>query len=75
MYKEGLFDRIFGGTGIQVRPQGNVDVTLGGNWQNIKNPALTQRQQKYGVLDVYKRQVLKPPIFMRRLRIVWVCTK
>lgn len=51
MYKEGLFDRIFGGTGIQVRPQGNVDVTLGGNWQNIKNPALTQRQQKYGVFN------------------------
>ncbi|MDI9320186.1 MAG: cell surface protein SprA [Phycisphaerales bacterium] len=49
MYKEGLFDRIFGGTAIQVRPQGNVDVTLGGNWQQIKNPALTQRQQKYGV--------------------------
>jgi cell surface protein SprA len=51
MYKEGLFDRLFGGTGIQVRPQGNVDVTLGGNWQNIKNPALTQRQQKYGVFN------------------------
>jgi len=51
MYKEGLFDRIFGGTGIQVRPQGNVDVTVGGNWQNIKNPALTQRQQKYGVFN------------------------
>jgi cell surface protein SprA len=40
-----------GATGIQVRPQGNVDVTLGGNWQNIKNPALTQRQQKYGVFN------------------------
>lgn len=51
MYKEGIFDRIFGGTGIQVRPQGNVDVTVGGNWQNIKNPALTQRQQKYGVFN------------------------
>lgn len=51
MYREGLFDRIFGGTGIQVRPQGNVDVTIGGNWQNIKNPALTQRQQKYGVFN------------------------
>lgn len=51
MYREGLFDRIFGGTGIQVRPQGNVDVTVGGNWQNIKNPALTQRQQKFGVFN------------------------
>ncbi|MBS1739669.1 MAG: cell surface protein SprA [Bacteroidetes bacterium] len=51
MYKEGLFDRIFGGTSIQVRPQGNVDVTIGGNWQHIKNPTLVQRAQKYGVFD------------------------
>lgn len=51
MYKEGIFDRIFGGTAIQVRPQGNVDVTFGGNWQNIKNPTLVQRAQKYGVFD------------------------
>ncbi|XZF13363.1 cell surface protein SprA [Chitinophagaceae bacterium MMS25-I14] len=51
MYKEGVFDRIFGGTAISVRPQGNVDVTLGGNWQNIKNPTLVQRAQKYGVFD------------------------
>ena len=51
LYKEGVFDRIFGGNGINVRPQGNVDVTLGGNWQNIKNPTLVQRAQKYGVFD------------------------
>ena len=51
MYKEGLFDRIFGGSSIQVRPQGNVDVTFGGTWQNIKNPTLTQRAQKYGIFD------------------------
>jgi len=51
MYKEGIFDRIFGGNSIQVRPQGNVDVTIGGNWQNIQNPTLVQRAQKYGVFD------------------------
>ena len=51
MYKEGIFDRIFGGNTINVRPQGNVDVTLGGNWQNIQNPTLVQRAQKYGVFD------------------------
>ncbi len=51
MYKEGLFDRIFGSNTISVKPQGNVDVTFGGNWQNIKNPTLTQRAQKYGVFD------------------------
>ena len=36
---------------MSVKPQGNVDVTFGGNWQNIKNPTLTQRAQKYGVFD------------------------
>ena len=51
MYKDGLFDRIFGNNTISVKPQGNVDVTFGGNWQNIKNPALVQRAQKYGVFD------------------------
>ncbi len=51
MYKEGLFDRIFGGNTIAVRPQGNVDITFGGNWQNIQNPTLTQRAQKYGIFD------------------------
>ena len=51
MYKEGLFDRIFGNNTISVKPQGNVDVTFGGNWQDIKNPTLPQRAQKYGVFD------------------------
>lgn len=51
MYREGLFNRIFGGDAISVRPQGNVDVTFGGNWQNIKNPTLPQRAQKYGIFD------------------------
>lgn len=51
MYKTGLFDRIFGGDKISVKPQGNVDVTFGGNWQNIQNPTLPQRAQKYGIFD------------------------
>ena len=51
MYKEGLFDRIFGNNTISVKPQGNVDVTFGGNWQHIQNPILPQRAQKYGVFD------------------------
>lgn len=51
MYKEGIFDRIFGGNSISVKPQGNVDVTFGGNWQNIQNPTLPLRAQKYGIFD------------------------
>ncbi|RYD59555.1 MAG: cell surface protein SprA [Sphingobacteriales bacterium] len=51
MYKEGVFNRIFGGDKISVRPQGNVDVTFGGNWQHIQNPTLPARQQRFGVFD------------------------
>ncbi|MBL7719992.1 MAG: cell surface protein SprA [Flavipsychrobacter sp.] len=51
MEREGLFDRIFGGNSITVKPQGNVDITLGGNWQNVQNPTLIQSAQKYGVFD------------------------
>lgn len=51
MYREGIFDRIFGGNTISVKPQGNVDITFGGNWQHIQNPTLPQRAQKYGIFD------------------------
>lgn len=46
-----LFDRIFGGSNIEVKPQGNVDLFFGGNWQNVKNPTLVQSAQKYGIFD------------------------
>ena len=51
MYKDGLFDRIFGGDKISVKPQGNVDVTFGVTSQNIKNPTLVARAQKYSIFD------------------------
>lgn len=47
----GLFDRLFGGNKISVTPQGNMDLTFGGSWQNLKNPNLIQSQQKYGIFD------------------------
>ena len=46
-----LVDRIFGGSTIEVKPQGNVDLFFGGNWQNVKNPTLVQSAQKYGIFD------------------------
>lgn len=46
-----LIDRIFGGSTIEVKPQGNVDLFFGGNWQNVKNPTLIQSAQKYGIFD------------------------
>lgn len=46
-----IFDRIFGGSTIEVKPQGNIDLFFGGNWQNVKNPTLVQSAQKYGIFD------------------------
>ncbi len=51
LYREGLFDRLFGGKGISIKPQVNLDLTFGGSWQNMKNPTLPQRSQKYGIFD------------------------
>ena len=48
---DALINRIFGGTTIDIRPSGNVDLTLGGNWQHIRNPQLLERQRKTGNLD------------------------
>ncbi|MBU3677159.1 MAG: cell surface protein SprA, partial [Chitinophagaceae bacterium] len=46
-----LFDRIFGGSSIEMKPQGNIEMFLGGNWQHIKNPTMVQSAQKYGIFD------------------------
>ncbi|MCS6917264.1 MAG: cell surface protein SprA [Chitinophagales bacterium] len=46
-----LVDRIFGGTRVDIRPQGNIDLTFGGNYQNILNPTLTKRQRRQGGFD------------------------
>ncbi len=50
-----LFDRIFGldssGLKVSIRPQGNVDLRLGYQGQNIKNPTLSERARKNGGFD------------------------
>ncbi|MEX0811553.1 MAG: cell surface protein SprA [Chitinophagales bacterium] len=46
-----FFDRLFGGTKIDIKPSGNVDITFGGNVQKIDNPTLTERQRKQGGFD------------------------
>ena len=50
-----LFDRIFGvepnGLKVDIRPQGNVDITAGYQGQNIKNPTLPERARKNGGFD------------------------
>ncbi len=54
-YKEeirnSLIDRLFGGNEVDIRPQGNIDLTFGVDYQNVENPILTERQRKQGGFD------------------------
>ena len=46
-----LFNRIFGNGKIEIKPAGNVDLLLGYQGQNTKNPTLPERARKYGAFD------------------------
>lgn len=48
---EDLFNRLFGNGKIDIRPQGEVNVTAGYQGQNIKNPTLPERARRNGGLD------------------------
>lgn len=48
---ESLKDRLFGGSGVEIRPQGNIDLTFGVDFQRTENPAWTVRQQRTGGFD------------------------
>ena len=41
-----LFNRFLGGTKIEIKPQGSIDVTIGVNSQRIDNPVLLQNQRR-----------------------------
>ena len=43
-----LLDRLFGGTEVDIRPQGNIDMTFGFQRNTIANPTLPLRQQRNG---------------------------
>jgi cell surface protein SprA len=47
-----LFDRFFGNTAIEVKPTGSLDLSFGGNWQNLQNPTLPINQRKWGIFDM-----------------------
>ncbi len=49
--KTSLIDRLFGGTTVDIRPQGNINLTFGFRYQKIQNPILTLRQQRTGNFD------------------------
>lgn len=48
---DNLFNRIFGEGKPDIRPQGNVDLTIGYQGQNIQNPTLPESARKTGGLD------------------------
>ena len=50
-FKNSLIDRLFGGTNVDISPQGNINLTFGYDWQKIQNPILTLRQQSNGNFD------------------------
>jgi cell surface protein SprA len=49
--KKKIFKDIFGNGKIEIRPQGNVEVTLGGNFQKTANPNIPLRNRRTGGFD------------------------
>ena len=48
IYVSPIFDRIFGGTYVEIIPRGFVTLDFGGRWQRINNPNIPIRQQRNG---------------------------
>jgi cell surface protein SprA len=42
---------IFGGEKIDIRPNGNIDMTFGADFQRIDNPVIPERQRRQGGFD------------------------
>lgn len=45
---QNLVDRLFGGNDITIEPQGNIDLTFGADYQEVKNPNISLNQQRQG---------------------------
>ncbi|HEX9651670.1 MAG TPA: cell surface protein SprA [Cyclobacteriaceae bacterium] len=48
IYVSPVFDRLFGGSYVELEPRGFVTLDFGGKWQRIDNPAIPVRQQRSG---------------------------
>ena len=46
-----IIDRLFGGSEVDIRPQGNIDMTFGVDFQRQDNPILLERQRRTGGFD------------------------
>jgi cell surface protein SprA len=50
-FKKPEGESIFGPGGVEIRPQGNVEVLLGGNFNYVGNPAIAPQYQTQGGMD------------------------
>jgi cell surface protein SprA len=48
---DNLFNRLFGNGNVDIKPQGNVDITAGYQGQNVQNPTLPESARRTGGLD------------------------
>lgn len=48
IYISPVFDRIFGGSYVDIQPNGFVTLDFGGKWQRVQNPSIPIRQQRNG---------------------------
>ncbi len=48
IYTTPVFDRLFGGSFVDIRPNGFVTLDFGGRFQRIDNPSIPIRQQRNG---------------------------
>ena len=43
-----ITNRLFGGEEISIEPQGNIDLTIGADYQEVRNPNISLNQQRQG---------------------------
>lgn len=48
LYISPMFDRLFGGSYVDIQPNGFVNLDFGGRFQRVDNPAIPIRQQRNG---------------------------
>jgi cell surface protein SprA len=48
IYVSPVFDRIFGGSYVEIIPRGFVTLDFGANWQRLNNPNISTRMQRSG---------------------------
>lgn len=48
IYVSPVFDRIFGGSYVEIVPRGFVTLDFGANWQRLDNPNISTRMQRSG---------------------------